>query len=258
MGRKWVILEIQEKIAVVTFNNPQKRNPLDSETWGQFHATLRAIQANESIRAVIVTGSGEAFVAGADISGLSIRTPQDAIDGARGGNEILRYLEDLDKPVIAAINGWALGGGCELALACDIRIASEKAKIGQTEVRVGIMPGYGGNIRLPRLVGVGRAKELIFTGQILDAREAERIGLVNRVVPHDRLMDEAIKLAKRLAEGPASILLAKKAINHANTVGLDKLINKDIEFYGQVYETADHLEGLNAFLEKREPIFKGR
>ncbi|NIS72722.1 MAG: hypothetical protein GTO12_28420 [Proteobacteria bacterium] len=253
-----VIFEIRGKVALITFNNPSKRNPLDAETWDRFHQILREIGSNDAIRAVVITGSGEAFVGGADISALRRRTPADALEGSRRGNEILRYLEGLNKPVIAAINGWALGGGCELALACDIRVASENAKIGQTEVRVGIMPGYGGNIRLPRLVGIGMAKEMIFTGKIVDAREAERIGLVNRVVPQDELMDEAIGLAKRLARGPASIQTAKKAINHAYSAGLDKLIKRDIEFYGQVYKTEDHLEGLNAFLEKRRPIFKGQ
>lgn len=258
MEREFVVLEVRGEIALITFNNPEKRNPLNSETWDQFYQRLREIQSNETIRAVIITGSGEAFVAGADISSLRKRTPEDALQGSRRGNEILRFLEGLNRPVIAAINGWALGGGCELALACDIRIASENAKIGQTEVRVGIMPGYGGNIRLPRLIGVGRAKEMILTGKILDAQEAERIGLVNRVVSHKRLMEEAIALAERLAQGPAAIGFAKQAINHAYAAGLDELIKKDIEIYGRVYETEDHLEGLEAFLEKRKPFFKGR
>jgi enoyl-CoA hydratase len=258
MERKFVYFELRGKIAVVTFNNPEKRNPLNSETWDQFYRILKEIESDETVRAVVITGSGEAFVAGADISRLSKRTRVDALEGSREGNEILRFLEELDRPVIAAINGWALGGGCELALACDIRIASEHAKIGQTEVRIGIMPGYGGNIRLSRLIGTGRAKEMIFTGKIVDAWEAERIGLVNRVVPHERLMDETIELAETLSKGPASIRLAKKAINHVLTSGLDELVKRDIELYGDVYETEDHLEGIDAFLEKRKPLFKGR
>jgi enoyl-CoA hydratase len=258
MELRLVDLEVLERIAIVTFNNPKKRNLLDSRTWNQFYEILKQIESNETVRAVIITGTGEAFVAGADISGLKERTRQDAIKASWKGNEILRFLERLNKPVIAAINGWALGGGCELALACDIRIASENAEIGQTEVRIGIMPGYGGNIRLPKVIGIARAKEMILTGKIVDAQEAERIGLVNRVVPQDRLMEEAIRLAKRLAQGPASIGFAKQAINHAYAAGLDNLIQRDIDLYGQVYETEDHLEGFNAFLEKRKPSFKGR
>ncbi len=258
MESRSVICEVRGKVALITFSNPKKRNPLDSETWDQFHQILREVESNDAIRSVVITGSGEAFVGGADISALKKRTPADALEGSSKGNEILRFLEGLNRPVIAAINGWALGGGCELALACDIRIASDRAKIGQTEVKIGIMPGYGGNIRLPRLIGIGKAKEMIFTGKMVDAQEAERIGLVNTVVSHERLMDESIGLAQSLAEGPASIRYAKQAINQAWTFFLDELIERDIQFYGQVYETEDHLEGLSAFLEKRKPAFTGR
>ena len=151
----------------------------------------------------------EAFIAGADLRMLKDRTPQDAVNASKKANEILLFMESMEEPMIAAINGWALGGGCEIALACDIRIASEKAQIGQTEVRVGIMPGYGGNVRLMRLIGPGRAKEMIYTGRIVNAGEAERIGLVNRVVPHEKLMEEALTMARQIAQGPASVHFAK-------------------------------------------------
>jgi len=197
----------------------------------------------------------EAFIAGADIQMLKNRTPQDAINASKKANEILVFMESMEKPIIAAINGWALGGGCEIALACDIRIASEKAQIGQTEVRVGIMPGYGGNVRLMRLIGSGRAKEMIYTGRIVNAQEAERIGLVNRVVPHEKLMDEAMAMARQIASGPAAIHYAKQSMFQATQHPFKEALNQDSEIYGEVYKTKDFKEGVTAFLEKRKPIF---
>ena len=173
-------------------------------------------------------------------------------------NEILLFMESMDEPMIAAINGWALGGGCEIALACDIRIASEKAQIGQTEVRVGIMPGYGGNIRLMRLIGPGRAKEMIYTGKIVKAQEAERIGLVNRVVPHEKSMEEAMALAREIGKGPAAVHFAKKAMFQAFQRPYQEALKIDSELYGEVYKTEDFKEGVTAFLEKRKPSFKNR
>jgi enoyl-CoA hydratase len=168
--------------------------------------TLKRLHSDPNLRVGIITGVGdEAFIGGADLRMLKERSPQDAVNASKKANEILLFMESMDEPMIAAINGWALGGGCEIALACDIRIASEKAQIGQTEARVGIMPGYGGNVRLMRLIGSGRAKEMIYTGKIANAEEAERIGLVNRIVPHAKLMEEALALAKEIAKGPAAI-----------------------------------------------------
>ena len=165
-------------------------------------------------------------------------------------------MESMEEPMIAAINGWVLGGGCEIALACDIRIASEKAQIGQTEVWVGIMPGYGGNVCLMQLIGSGRAKEMIYTGKIVNAEEAERIGVVNRVVPHEKLMEEAMTLARQIAQGPASVHFAKRAMFHASQLSLKEALIKDSEIYGEVYKTKDFKEGVTAFLEKRKPVFK--
>jgi enoyl-CoA hydratase len=218
---------------------------------------LKQFHSEPCLRVGIITGVGdEAFVAGADLHMLKDRTPQDAVSASKKANEILLFMESMDKPIIAAINGWALGGGCEIALACDIRIASERAQIGQTEVRVGIMPGYGGNVRLMRLIGSGRAKEMIYTGKIVNAEEAERIGLVNRVVPHERLIEEALAIARQIAQGPASVHLAKRAMFHASQLSLREALIKDSEIYGEVYKTKDFKEGVTAFLEKRKPVFK--
>jgi len=257
MSYKNLIFETDDRIGIIKINRPEVRNVLNWETWMELEDVLKQLHSKPNIRVGIITGVGdEAFVAGADLRMLKERTPQDAINASKKANEILLFMESMEEPVIAAINGWALGGGCEIALACDIRIASEKAQIGQTEVRVGIMPGYGGNVRLMRLIGSGRAKEMIYTGKIVDAREAERIGLVNRVVPHEKLMGEATALARQIAQGPASVHLAKQAMFHASQLSLREALLKDSEIYGEVYKTKDFKEGVTAFLEKRKPVFK--
>ena len=257
MSYKNLIFETDDRIGIIKINRPEVRNVLNWETWMELEDVLKQLHSKPNIRVGIITGVGdEAFVAGADLRMLKERTPQDAINASKKANEILLFMESMEEPVIAAINGWALGGGCEIALACDIRIASEKAQIGQTEVRVGIMPGYGGNVRLMRLIGSGRAKEMIYTGKIVDAREAERIGLVNRVVPHEKLMEEATALARQIAQGPASVHFAKRAMFHASQLSLKEALMKDSEIYGEVYKTKDFKEGVTAFLEKRKPVFK--
>src|SRR5512139_3142276 len=216
MSYKNLIFEMDDRIGIIKINRPEVRNVLNWETWMELEEVFKRLHSEPNIRVGIITGVGdEAFVAGADLRMLKDRTPQDAVNASKKANEILLFMESIEEPMIAAINGWALGGGCEIALACDIRIASEKAQIGQTEVRVGIMPGYGGNVRLMRLIGSGRAKEMIYTGKMVNAREAERIGLVNRVVPHEKLMEEALMLAKDLTRGPAAIHVAKRSMFHA-------------------------------------------
>ncbi|HYA94213.1 MAG TPA: enoyl-CoA hydratase-related protein [Thermodesulfobacteriota bacterium] len=256
--KNW-IFERDGKIGIIKMNRPDVRNSLNWETWMEFEDILKRLQEEPDLRVGIITGIGdEAFIAGADLRMLKDRTPQDAIDASRKANEILLFMEAMKEPMIAAINGWALGGGCEIALACDIRIASEKAQIGQTEVRVGIMPGYGGNVRLMRLIGSGRAKEMIFTGRVVNAQEAERIGLVNRVVPHERLMEEAVALAKQIAAGPASIHFAKQSMFQAAQHPFKEALKQDSEIYGEVYKTKDFKEGVTAFLEKRKPVFKNQ
>ena len=257
MSYKNLIYEIDDRVGVIKINRPEVRNVLNWETWMELEDVLKQLRSEPNVRVGIITGVGdEAFIAGADLRMLKERTPQDAVNASKKANEILLFMESMEEPMIAAINGWALGGGCEIALACDIRIASEKAQIGQTEVRVGIMPGYGGNVRLMRLIGSGRAKEMIYTGKIVNAEEAERIGLVNRVVPHEKLMEEAMALARQIAQGPASVHFAKRAMFHASQLSLREALIKDSEIYGEVYKTKDFKEGVTAFLEKRKPVFK--
>lgn len=256
MSYRNLIFESHDRIGVIKMNRPEVRNALNWETWMELEDILKQFHGEPHLRVGVITGVGdEAFIAGADIQMLKNRTPQDAINASKKANEILVFMESMEKPIIAAINGWALGGGCEIALACDIRIASEKAQIGQTEVRVGIMPGYGGNVRLMRLIGSGRAKEMIYTGRIVNAQEAERIGLVNRVVPHEKLMDEAMAMARQIASGPAAIHYAKQSMFQATQHPFKEALNQDSEIYGEVYKTKDFKEGVTAFLEKRKPIF---
>jgi len=259
MSYKNLIYETEEGIGIIKINRPSVRNVLNWETWMELEEVLKQVHSEPHLRVGIITGVGdEAFIAGADLRMLKDRTPQDAVNASKRANEILLFMESMEEPIIAAINGWALGGGCEIALACDIRMASERAQIGQTEVRVGIMPGYGGNVRLMRLVGSGRAKEMIYTGKIVSAEEAERIGLVNRVVPHEKLMEEAVALAKQMAKGPASVHLAKRSMFYASQHSYIDSLQKDSELYGEVYKTEDFKEGVTSFLEKKKPVFKNR
>lgn len=259
MSYKNWIFEKDGKIGIIKMNRPEVRNALNWETWMELEDILNQFPKDSELRVGIITGVGdESFIAGADLHMLKNRTPQDAIDASKKANEILLFMESMKEPMIAAINGWALGGGCEIAMACDIRIASEKAQLGQTEVRVGIMPGYGGNVRLMRLVGAGRAKEMIYTGRVVNAQEAERIGLVNRVVPHERLMDEALTMARQIATGPASIHFAKQSMFQAGLNPFKEALKQDSEIYGEVYKTKDFKEGVTAFLEKRKPTFKNQ
>ncbi len=256
---KNLIFETDGGVGIIRVNRPEVRNALNWETWMELEEVLKRLHAEPTLRVGLITGVGdEAFIAGADLHMLKERKPQDAIQASKKANEILLFMESMEEPILAAINGWALGGGCEIALACDIRIASEKARIGQTEVRVGIMPGYGGNVRLMRLIGMGRAKEMIYTGKTLSAEEAERIGLVNRVVRHEKLMEETLMLAKELTHGPAAIHVAKRSMFHASQHSLIEALVKDSELYGEIYKTEDFREGVAAFLEKRKPIFKNR
>lgn len=257
MSYKNLIFETDDRIGIIKVNRPEVKNVLNWETWMELEDALKQLHSEPKLRVGVITGVGdEAFIAGADLRMLKDRTPQDAINASKKANEILLSLESMEEPLIAAINGWALGGGCEIALACDIRIASKKAQIGQTEVRVGIMPGYGGNVRLMRLVGLGRAKEMIYTGRILNAEEAERIGLVNRVVPHEKLMEETMALARQIAQGPAAIHFTKQSMFQASQHLFQEALNLDSEIYEEVYKTKDFKEGVTAFLEKRKPVFE--
>jgi len=256
---KLVELEIRERLAIVTINNPPV-NPLTKEVLAELERTVDELSVNEEVWAVIITGGGEkAFVAGADIRQFPQLKQEDGRKMAEWGQRIFDKIAGLKKPVIAAINGFALGGGCELAMACDIRLASKKAKFGQPEVTLGITPGFAGTQRLPRLVGRAIAKELIFTGDMIDAEEAYRIGLVNKVYEPEELMDKAREMAKRiLSRGMIAVQLCKAAINNGMNMDTESAYNYEAEVFGLCFATQDQKEGMTAFVEKRKANFKGR
>jgi enoyl-CoA hydratase len=247
-------------LAVITINRPDKLNALNAGTIRQLDVVVREVQDDEAIRAVILTGAGEkAFVAGADIAELSQMGPIDGVQVSRDGQQTFRMLERLPKPVIAAVNGFALGGGLELAMACHIRLASAKAKFGLPEVKLGIIPGYGGTTRLPRLVGRGRALELMMTGDMIDAAEAYRIGLVNRVEEPDALLDAARTMARKMmANGPIALALAIEAVDRGMSTTIDDAQILESRLFGLLASTSDMREGMTAFLEKRKADFRNR
>jgi enoyl-CoA hydratase len=225
----------------------------------EIDAAFAALGADPGVRGVILTGAGEkAFVAGADIGEIGGQGAQEGQARARAGQQMMRRLERCGKPVLAAVNGFALGGGCELAMACHLRVASESARFGQPEARLGIGPGYGGTVRLPRLVGRGRALELLLTGVMIDAQEAWRIGLVNRVVPADRLIAESTALLRTILEnGPLAIRACLELVDAGLDLALDRALDLEAAWFGLLSETADMREGTRAFLEKRKPQFTG-
>ena len=253
-------VETSDHIATVTVNRPDKLNALNADVVSGLFDAFRALAADADVRAVLLTGSGEkAFVAGADISELARMTPISGIDVSRAGQVAFRFIETMRKPVIAAINGFALGGGLELALACHLRWASENAKLGLPEVKLGIIPGYGGTVRLPRLVGRGRALEMILSGEMIDAAEAHRIGLVNKVVPQPELLSGARALAaKMIANGPVALALAIEAVDHGYNVTTEDALRLESNLFGLLAATSDMREGMSAFLEKRKAEFKGQ
>lgn len=254
-----VLYRIEENIAFITLNRPKALNALNTETLRELDEAVSAAGKDESVKAIVITGEGRAFVAGADISQMRDLTVQEGRDMTILGQEVFTRIENLDKPVIAAVNGFALGGGCELAMACDIRVASDKAKFGQPEVNLGIIPGYGGTQRLPRLVGKGAAKYLIFTGEMISAEQAYRIGLADKVVPAEELMDSVVSMAKTImSKAPISIKMAKHAINNGLNVDLKSGIAYEAEAYTTTFSTEDRIEGMSAFLEKRQAEFKNK
>lgn len=258
---KNIILEKKEGVAKLTINRPQVYNALNSDTMSEIADAVADVGKDESVKALVITGAGEkAFVAGADISAFPILTPKQARSSSKHGQiRVTRALELLGKPVIAAVNGVAYGGGCEIALACDFIVASETAKFAQPEINLAILPGWGGTQRLPRIVGTHKAKELCMLGEPIDAKEAERIGLVYKVVPVGKLgeaVDELIK--KLLSKSPCAIQLAKEAVNKALDVDLDSGLDYEADQFARAFATEDHIEGAKAFLEKRKPEFKGK
>ncbi|MDI6777229.1 MAG: enoyl-CoA hydratase [Syntrophales bacterium] len=250
-----IIMEKEDSIVTVTLNRPRVKNALSMEMIKRLKEIIEGFKEDSSVRAVIITGAGDAFCSGADLVWVQedssfVRT------GCLCAQELVTSILSLEKPVIAAVNGYATAGGCELAIACDIRIASEKAKFGELFIRIGLIPAMVGIYLLPKLIGTGRAKELIFTGDIIDAFEAERIGLVNRVVPEERLLNEAKALARRLADGPLlAIGKAKTAINRSLDTDLRGTLDYTAVVQSKLAETENHREGVAAFLEKRKARF---
>ncbi|MBP7766724.1 MAG: enoyl-CoA hydratase/isomerase family protein [Syntrophaceae bacterium] len=260
MDYQYLLLDIQEGIARITFNRPKVLNAMSYDVMSELACALYACDQDEAVKALVLTGAGDkAFVAGADISQMQNATPVEITKMMELGQNTLRFLETMGKPSIAAVNGFALGGGTEIAMACDIRIASEKAVFGQPEILIGILPGWGGTQRLPRLVGMGIAKEMILAGGQINARRAYEIGLVNKVVPPDELLGEAEKMAKKFALLPGFALkMAKNAMNYGFDTSIDNGVKIELGAVAECFSTQDQKEGMKAFLEKRKPNFVGK
>jgi enoyl-CoA hydratase len=260
MAYEALLFEVKEGVAYVIINRPKVLNALNDRVISELEQVFTTIKEDDQEKAVILTGAGEkAFVAGADITQLVDLNTLQGKNFARKGQEVFCLIENLGKPVIAAVNGFALGGGCELAMSCTLRIASTRAKLGHPEVNLGIISGYGGTQRLSRLVGKGRAMELLITGRMVDAQEAYQMGLVNRVVELEKLMEEAEKLARTImSKGPAAVKLAMEAVNRGLEVSLEEGLRIEADLFGLSCSTEDKIEGTKAFLEKRKPSFRGR
>jgi enoyl-CoA hydratase len=253
-------VERDGRVAVVTVNRPDKLNALSVQILGELERAFAEIGADDEVGGALLTGAGEkAFIAGADIAELADLDPVAAREHALRGQAVCRSIEELGKPVVAAVNGFALGGGCEIAMACTLRIASDRARFGQPEVKLGLMPGFGGSQRLGRLIGRGRALELLLTGEAIDAEEAARLGLVNRVVPSARLMEEARALLGGILErAPLAVRYVLEAVQHGLEMPLEEGLFLEANLFGVTFGTADMKEGTRAFLEKRPPRFRGR
>jgi enoyl-CoA hydratase len=259
MAYETLLVERRDRVALITINRPEKRNALNIQTRQEGAAALEELREDEETRVVIITGAGDkAFIAGADISEFAGRTAITQRD-VMLGRSLFTAIDTFPKPVIAMINGYCLGGGCELALACDLRVASENAMFGQPEINLGIIPGGGGTQRLTRLVGEGKAMELILTGEMIDALTAHALGLVNLVVPLAELEAKTMELAQRIAEkSPIALRLAKEAVKTAARSNLDEGLRREVDLFALCFSSEDKDEGVRAFLEKRKPVFKGR
>ncbi|HDI07734.1 MAG TPA: crotonase [Candidatus Bathyarchaeota archaeon] len=246
-------------VAVITLNRPEALNAFNKDMVTEILEALKDAEEDEKVRVLVLTGAGKAFSAGADIKSMKGMTPLKARELSLMGNKLCRALEDFGKPVIAAINGYALGGGLEVSMACDLRIASEKARMGQTEINIGLIPGWGGTQRLTRLIGKTRAKELVFTGKMIDAKTAEQWGLVNMVVPAEGFMEHVRQFAAELAKkAPVALRIAKSLIDNGLNVNLEAALALEREGFAVVASTEDLQEGVAAFMEKRKPEFKGK
>jgi enoyl-CoA hydratase len=259
MSYEYLIYETRQNLAFLTINRPKVLNALNDATLDELRHVFLQIRQDDMVRAVIITGAGEkAFIAGADINEIAQQGPNDAMQRSTRGQHVFHLIETLGKPVIAAINGFALGGGCELALACTIRVASTNAKLGQPEVKLGLIPGYGGTQRLARLVGKGLALELLLTGEMIDAQEAFRIGLVNRIVPSEQLISTAEELARKMiSNAPLALQYCMEAVHHGMEVGEKEGLFIEATLFGMACATDDMREGTRAFLGKRSPCFTG-
>jgi len=259
MEYKNILVELEDGIGTLKINRPKVLNALNTETLREMIEALEELSQRKELRALILTGEGEkAFVAGADIAEMKDMTPQQAYQFSQLGHRALKAIEEFPRPVIAAINGYALGGGLEIALACDFIYAAEGAKMGLPEVTLGIFPGFGGTQRLPRLIGKARAKELIYTGEMVDAKRAYEWGIVNKVCPPEKLMEEAKGVASKIARnGPDAVRVAKEVVNKGYDVGQEEGEMIEISAWAASFATYDQKEGMGAFLEKRKPLFKG-
>lgn len=259
MEYKNIILKKKDKIGIISINRPNVLNALNTETLNELDFAVDELKKDNAIYVVIITGEGKSFVAGADIKEMKDMSTLQARDFGILGNEVFRKIEILKKPVIAAINGFAIGGGCELCMACDIRIASTKAKFAQTEATLGIIPGFGGTQRLARHIGIGKAKELIYTGRFMEAKEALECGLVNAVYEPEELISQALKLAEKISKSaPIAVRLCKEAINRGMQMDIETAIKYESEIFAECFSTEDQKEGMGAFVEKREANFKDK
>ena len=259
MPYEFITYHVADRIATITVNRPDKLNALNDATILEIGVAIDAAIASDDVGGIILTGAGRAFVAGADIAELSAQTPLEATERSRRGQNVFRRFETSPKPTIAAINGFALGGGCELAMCCHVRIASEKAKLGQPEVKLGIVPGYGGTQRLPRLIGRGAALRLLLTGDMIDSAEALRLGLVDQVVAPDQLMETCTAVMRTmLANAPLALAGCIELVNRGMDLPIGDACLAEADAFGLLSSTDDKNEGMKAFLEKRTPTFSGR
>ena len=255
-----ILCAVENGIATITINRPKALNALNLDTVTELKDAIEKIAVDKAVKVVVITGAGEkSFVAGADIKEMATKTPAEGREWGQFGQNVFTEIENMPQPVIAAINGFCLGGGCELSCACDIRYAAENAKFGQPEVGLGITPGFGGTQRLTRVVGRGQAKELIYTGGMIGAEEAKAIGLVNKVVPQEELMPTVLKLAGKIAKNaPVAVQLSKAALNRGINCDVVTGIAYEAEVFGLCFSTNDQKEGMAAFVEKRKPTFEGK
>jgi len=259
-GYENLLFETENGIGIVTINRPKALNALNAATIYELDRMFTELAKDQTVKVVVLTGGGEkSFVAGADITEMQVMSAIEGRNWAKLAQAVFNKIENLPQPVIAAVNGYALGGGCEIAMACDIRIAADKAKFGQPEVSLGIPPGFGGTQRLARLIGKGRAKEMLFTGDMIDAAEAYRIGLVNKVTTSEELMNTAKAMAQTImSRAPVAVQVCKAAVNEGLDTDLDSAIAYEAEVFGLCFSTVDQKEGMTAFVEKRKASFTGK